>query len=248
MDPAEELTTKLEKIFGKRVISIMYNPEKKEGVQEGDEICIVSALEKEDSFEKLGRCVVVLNGSGGDFKTALLISYLLRKKISYYTCFVPTVAGSSLCYLILHSNKLMFGQNSLLTQIDPIFEHEGESYRAIKRLDDQNKEIRDKAHDVFNYVFGQLNRLLSHKYSLLNLKKVELGDLSPIIYMFMGKDYHEDGVRYEELKKLNINLELVSEDTIQIGKKLINECRNKLFEEDKRLIVQTKHGSYVLIN
>jgi len=245
MDEAEESTKKLEKIYGMPVFCIVYNPKMEEGIKEGDEICLGCAIEQELKKGALNKCMILLSGSGGDFKTALLMSYLIRKKFDYYSCLVPSVAGSSLCYIILHSNKLLMGKNSLLTQIDPKFDVEGESYRAIKQLDNPNPNIRNKSHDIFHYVFGELNNLLSHKYSLLKSRKVEIGDISPIIYLFMGKEYHEDGVRLEEIKKLNVNINLVEEDVIEVSKKLVNMCWEKLLEDNKRLIVQTKNGSYV---
>ncbi len=242
------LCRKLEELTGRRTIAIIYNPEYEEGIMEGDENFLMCAIQQETKFQKLNNCNVILSGSGGDFRTALLMSYLLRNKLAYYSCFVPSVAGSSMCYLILHANKLIMGKESLLTQIDPIFEHDGESYRALKQLSSPIKELSNKAHDIWQFVYGQLEKLLSHKHSLLGSRKVNLGDLSPLIYLFMGKECHEDGVRYQEISRLNLNLDLAPEDQILLGKKLVSGCWDKASEEGKRLIIQTKHGSYVLDN
>ena len=234
----EELISKLEETFQKKVIWLVYNPYKE--IEKGDEVYIKWVIKKEN----FSNCILILSGSGGDFETALLMSYILRNNINYYACFIPSVAGSSLCYIILHSNKLIMGRNSLLTQIDPLFEHEGDQYRAIKHLDDDKIIIHNKSHDVFNYVFEKLKCLLSYKQSLLKCREVKLGYISPIIYLFMGKEYHDSGVRYHELSKLNINLELVEEDIINIGKKLIRECRRELEIEKNRLVIQTNKGGY----
>lgn len=240
----EELVKKLENLFGKKVIALIYNPENEEGIRKGDERYIRGFLEKENLSKNIDNCIVLLNGSGGDFETALLISYILRNNFPYFSCFIPTVAGSALCYIIIHGNKLLVGKDSLLTQIDPIFEYEGESYRAIKRLDDPNEEIHNKAHDIFNYVIGHLERLLSHKHSILKSREVKLGDMSPIIYLFMGKDYHESGVRLSEVQKLNINIQIVEEDKINVGKELVNECHSELIKENSRFVFQTSNGGY----
>jgi len=240
----EELTKKLQEKFGKKVISIIYNPSIEEGIQAGDEYCITTVIEREIKKQGTQNCVILLSGSGGDFKTALLMSHLLRNNLNHYTCFIPIVAGSALCYIILHSNKLLMGESALLTQIDPIFEHDGERYRAIKHLDNQDKKIHDKSHDIFNYVSARLSEILSHKHSILNVNGVNLGDFSPIIYLFMGKGYHDEGVRFHELKKLNINLGLAEEEKVTLGKELVRECREKLEEFNSRLIIQTENGSY----
>ena len=240
----EELVVKLERLFDKRVISLVYNPEIEEGIKKGDEYYIRCLLEKENILKNVNSCIFLLNGSGGNFETALLISHILRKNFSYYSCFIPTVAGSALCYIILHGNKLLFGEQSLLTQIDPIFEYEGESYRAIKHLDDENSDIRNKAHDIFNYVYSHLVKILHHKDSLLKSKDVKLGDISPIIYLFMGKEFHESGVRLSEVQKLNINTQLIDEEKINIGKELIKECHSELVKEGCRFVLLTNSGGY----
>ena len=240
------LVRKLENFFGKKVILIVYNPEFEGGVVPGDERFIGWVIDKERKNEPINNCILILSGSGGDFKTALHSSYILRNWLSYYACFVPSVAGSALCYLILHSNKLLMGKNSLLTQIDPLFEHKGLFYRAIKNLDNENEEIKNKSHDIFNHVTGQLQKLLSHKNSLVGFRDFKPGDMSPIIYLFMGKEDHESGVRYAELSKLNLNIDLVQDEIVNDANYLIALCRRELSEENSRLVIHTKEGGYFL--
>lgn len=244
------LTTKLESIFSKRVISIIYNPAIEEGILPGDEYKLRDALNRINQNEIFDKSVIILGGSGGDFKTAILMSHLLRNRFSYYSCFVPFVAGSALCYIILHSNKLIFGRNSLLTQIDPLFEHEGDFYRAIKNLSNSDPEIYQKSHTVFWEVNGHLTRLLSHRYSLLNRSKtnpedtISTKEIIPITDIFMGKENHEDGVRYSELDNVNINLELADDILVELGTGLMKECQSELAKENARVLIQFREGGY----
>ena len=76
---AEELIGELENKFEKKVIAIVYN-NIETGIQEGDEFCVSSALEREIKKQGIKNCVVLLSGSGGDFKTALLISHRVCDK------------------------------------------------------------------------------------------------------------------------------------------------------------------------
>ena len=242
----DKLIKDLEEGFNKRVYAIVFNPLKEEGIKEGDEKYLTFFIGRENVRD----CILILNGSGGEFKTALLSSCLLRGHLNYYCCFIPSVAGSSLCYFILKANKLLIGKNTILTQIDPLFEYQGESLRAIKNLSNPNKEIKDKAHEIFNYVRDKLRDLLSEKPSLLSKDcfsgdgSIRIDELGKIIDLFMGKEYHESGLQIKDLERLKLNFGLVDDRLVTIGNNLIRECRNELFEEDSRFVIQTNKGGY----
>lgn len=248
----EEMIIQLEEYFGKRVFAIVYNPIREEGIKTNDETYIAYFIEKVIKKENIRDCVIILNGFGGDFRTSLLCSSLLRKNLNYYSCLIPSVVGSSLCYFVLQSNKLILGKNSKITQIDPLIEHEGEQLRAIKNLTHPDGEIRKKAHRVLSYNIEILKKILK-KEGILNSScfsnenEINIYELKRIIDVFMGKEFHESGLKFEELKKLKINLKMEDEEIIKISKEIVHLCRKELFEEEEgydRLIIHTKNGSY----
>ncbi|MDD5015371.1 MAG: hypothetical protein PHW73_09815 [Atribacterota bacterium] len=242
---------KLEEYFGKRVFVLIYNPLNEKGIDINDETYIEWFLERVIKPEKIRDCVIILNGFGGDFKTAILSSSLLRENLNYYSCLVPSVIGSSLCYFVLQSNKLLVGEKSILTQIDPLFEHNGELLRAIKNLSSIDGEIRKKAHKVFDYNIEMLKNILK-KGGLLSKEcfsknnEIHFGELGKIIDLFMGKIFHESGININELKKLKIRLKIENEEIINLANEIIGDCRNELFEEEdyNRFIIHSREGGY----
>src|SRR3989344_4583289 len=107
------LVMELEEIFGKRVFAIVYNRNGEEGVKEGDEKYFKHFIDEIIKKEHVRDCVLILNGPGGNLKTSIICSQLLRDNLQRYDSFVPTVAGSSLCYFILQSDRLFMGEKSI---------------------------------------------------------------------------------------------------------------------------------------
>jgi len=121
-----ELVIELEKLFGKRIFAIVFNPAYEQGISEGDEISFQYFLEEIIKKENIKDCIIILSGFGGNLRTGILCSQLLRENISRYSILVPSVACSSISYFLLQCDKILLGKRSIITQIDPIFNYDGE--------------------------------------------------------------------------------------------------------------------------
>jgi hypothetical protein len=199
-----EILSKLEEIFRKPVFVMVYNPFNEKGIAENDEIYIKWFIENIIKKKNIRDCAIILNGFGGDLKTALLSSQILRENLNYYSCFVPSVIGSSLIYFALQSNKLVLGEKSILTQIDPIFEHKGETLRAIKNISNIDSEIRTKSQKIINYNMEILKKILKKgklldKKCFSKLDEINQDELERIVHLFMGKKFHESGLRINDV-------------------------------------------------
>tara|TARA_Y100000034_G_C6892817_1_gene411056 strand:- start:682 stop:1470 length:789 start_codon:yes stop_codon:yes gene_type:complete len=240
-----EIILELESLFGKRVFALIFNPTIEAGIEKGDEEYIMDFIEKIIKKENVKDCVLILNGFGGNLKTAILCSNLLRNNLGKYDCFVPSVIGSSLCYFVLQSDRLLVSSNSKLTQIDPIFTYQGEELRAIKNLSEEKDSIKRRlAHEFYNPVFENLKLLLHsrpHVFKKILSKKgrVSTNYIIKLVDAFMGGDYHESGLGIDELKELNVNLTVVDEEIVGKANLLVMKCRDELFKENARFVIQT---------
>ena len=240
-----EIICKLEEIFRKRVFAIVYNPDIEEGIKNGDEKYIMHFIENVIKKEGIKECIIIFNGFGGNLQTAILCAYLLRQNIQKFECFVPSVIGSSLCYFAFLSDKLLMGNKSKLTQIDPIFNYMGEELRAIKYLSEQkDSEKRILAHQFFNPVLENLRNILYNEPHVFidvvsRKKKVRIDYIGKLVDLFMGGEFHESGLSAEELKELKINVSILGNETVEIANLLIKKCREELAEEGARFVIQT---------
>jgi len=233
-----ELIKEIEDTFRKKVFAIIFNP------KNGDEIYFAHFIEQIIKKENIEDCILILNGFGGNLKTAILCSQLLRDSLKKYSVFIPTVACSSICYLVLQSDKLYLGKNSILTQIDPIFNYDGEELRAIRRLNDSNPSVRTIAQNYYNPIFENLKTIIKNKPHVFNeevskrsQKKTDY--LIRLVDTWMGKELHESGLRIKDLNELKVNYEILNEEIIEKAKMLIKLCLEELFEENQRFIIQT---------
>jgi len=242
-----ELIKDLEGIFKRRVFAIVYNPyyeESKQGIQLGDEEPITYFVENVIRKEKTKDCVFILTGFGGNLKAAIWCSEIFRNNLDYYISFVPTVAGSAICYFVLQSNRLLIGEKSILTQMDPIFDYQRKEFRAIKHLNDKNPEIKELAHEVYNPVFENLKRIIQNPPHVFEKgvhkecqKKTNF--FVKAIDLLMGKELHESGLTTKDLDDLKIDYIILKEEIIEKAKILTNECQKELISENRRFIIQT---------
>ncbi len=246
-----EVLIKLEEHFRKPVFVFIYNPLNEKGIAEKDELYIRWFIENVIRKKNIRDCTIILNGFGGDLKTALLSSQILRDNLNYYACFVPSVIGSSLVYFALQSNKLILGEKSILTQIDPIFEYKGETLRAIKNLSNLDVEIRTRSQKIINYNMEILKRILKRgklldKGCFSKENEINNDELERIVHLFMGKKFHESGLKVNDLSRLKINKRIENEDIIKITNELIRKCRDELFSmsDYNRLVILTNEGGY----
>lgn len=241
------LVQELEKDLGKRVFAIIYNPSYHEGIKEGDQKYIYDFLENvigEGQIEE--ECIFIFSGFGGNLKTAILCSEMIRKKLKKYSIFIPTVACSSICYFVLQADQLLIGKKSILTQIDPMFDYEGDSLRAIKNLNHSDPRISYLSKKFFNPVFENIKRVIQNpphvfesEVSKRSLKKTDY--LIKLIDSWMGKDYHESEISFRELKRLKVHFKVLDESIIEKAKVLIKECMRELDGEDQRFVIQTNN-------
>jgi len=238
------LIKELEKYFEKRVFAIIFNPSYGNGISEGDEVYFRYFIDEIIKKEKVTDCIILLSGFGGNLRTAILCSQILREGISRYSCFIPSVACSSLSYFVLQSNKLLLGRRSILTQIDPIFSYDGDDLRAIKHLNDPNPKIREIAHAMHNPVFENLKRVIKTRPNVFS-KEVAKNSQQGTEYLiktadfWMGKDFHNSGLKFSDLERLKVVYSVVPEEIIQIAKQLVNACLEELTIEDQRFVIQT---------
>jgi len=239
-----ELIRELEEFFGKRVFAIVYNPGNEEGIKNGDERYFEGFIEKVIKKEDIKECIFILSGFGGNLRAAILCSEIIRKNLDKYSIIIPTVACSSICYFVLQSDYLLLGKKSILTQIDPIFNYDGEDLRAIKHLNDLDPRINELSHAYYNPVFENLKRVIQTRPNVFNksvskrvAKKTDY--LIKIVDYWMGEDFHESGLNIKNLNELKVNYSILSEEIIEKAKILVRECLEELFNEKQRFMIQT---------
>ncbi len=240
-----QLIAEIEDFFGKPVYAIVYNPSFEEGISEGDERYFSFFIEKILKPHKVKDCIIIMSGLGGNLKTSLLCSQILRNNLENYSVFIPTVAGSSLCYFILNSNLLLVGNKSILTQIDPVFYNNGEEYRCINCLNHLDPKIKRFATENFNSVFEILRDIITSDKNVFDIEVVKrsrkkLDYLNLVINHWMKKDgSHFDKIDLKELIKLKVKFKKITPLIVEGAINLINLCREELYEENQRFVIQT---------
>lgn len=238
-----ERVSELEEIFSKRVFVIVYDASQG-GIKLGDWIWFKShfidtVLGKEDK-----NCIFIFEGIGGNLKTAILCSELLRKNIKRYSIFVPTVAASALCYFILQSDKLLIGDKSCVTQLDAVFDSDNEEIRAIKALNHPDPRIKSLAKETHSFLLERIKKILKNTPHVFNkgvAKKSQkkLDYLCKVADAWMGKEKHESPIKRKDLIKMEVNFQKINEKVIKKATELIEECRKELKIENKRFTIQT---------
>lgn len=240
-----ELIKKLEEHFRKPVFLITYNYSTNPPngfIEPGDEFYFRQF--RDDVLKGITDCVFILNGPGGNIKTAIACSQFLRDALIRYDCFVPTVVGSSLCYFVLQSDRLLVGEGSLLTQIDPLFNYNGKELRAIEHFNSSNPEIKRLAGDVHNSTLENMKRILKNRPHVFK-KEVSIASkkryqyIEKVVQFWMKKSDHDKPLTIEEMEKMKIELKCVPEEVVNTAKELIKLCQDELVNEDKRFVIQT---------
>lgn len=242
-----ELVLELEQLFrGKRVFAIVYSRDEScpGFIRPGDEYWFRHFIDEVLKKENVPECVIILNGPGGNVKTAILCSQMLRESLIRYDTLVPTALGSSLCYFVLQSDRLLLSEKSLLTQIDPVFDYEGNELRAKEHLNDSNSVIRDMAHNVFNSTRDHIQRVLKttpHVFEkeVSQNSQTKLRFLGKMVDFWMGKEAHEKTIAFHELKDLKVKHKKVDDEILEKAKILVDECLKELKSENMRFVIQT---------
>jgi hypothetical protein len=237
-----ELVTELEVIFNKKVFALVFHPGDEDGIKDGDEKYIYDFLKNHNNCPL--DSVWILSGRGGNLRTAILCSELLRKNLKRYETFVPTVAGSALCYFIIQSDKLLIGKNSKITQMDPMFYYDGEDLRAIKQLGNADPQKAFLAKNIYSPVINNVRRAITtppnvFREDVQKISQSKLHYLARMVDMWMGKEYHESGLSVKDMELMGIKFKIQDQEIIEKAKNLIKECRDELEKEDQRFVIQT---------
>ncbi|MEK6844363.1 MAG: hypothetical protein AABX83_02955 [Nanoarchaeota archaeon] len=248
-----QLILELEYHFNKKVFAIIYNPAYEEGIKEGDHRYFYDFIHNiiKDNNLPLDS-IWIISGMGGNLKSAIACSDILRKSLKRYETFIPSIVGSALCYFVLQSDKLLIGERSIITQMDPMFEYEGEELRAIKRLNDPDPSRSTLAKSLYNPVFENLKELIKNQPHVFEdevskISKNKTNYLIKLVDFWLGKDFHESGLTMKEMKEMKIKLKIINEEIIEKARLLVKECINELMEEDQRFVIQTGNieGEYL---
>jgi hypothetical protein len=252
LEQARDLLTKIQEATGVHVFSIVYNPYK-EGIKTP-----LSTNEKDDAWyinaalehSKITDANVILHGPGGDFKIGMKMAYTLRKYLKNYKTIVPSICCSALCFCALKSDQLEINDKSKITQIDPLFEEDGQLLRAVEVQFCEEETRRHKAKKILSACKEQIMQLIKEKPSLYNHRKVEweeVYDVDQISDRFMWKPDHLEGVSFEEMGSLNLKVKKNEDpELINLMKKYVELCQEILIYEDRRVIIGcSKRYAYV---
>lgn len=236
----------LEDYFGKRVFALIYNPLIEEGISEDDEFYFRDFIIRMIKRQNLKNCIILLNGFGGNLRTAIACSQLLRDNLEYYECFVPSSVSSSISYFILQSDRLLIGEKSIITQIDPIFEDDNGERRAIENLANEDKEISRLSRSFFSPVIENLKRVIKTPPNVFETEVVKqsqksVKSLKKVIDFWMGKKFHESRLDLQKISTLKIKHKIVPPEIIQKAIELIKDCREELIDENARFVIQTSY-------
>ncbi|MDP3026564.1 MAG: hypothetical protein Q8N63_02560 [Nanoarchaeota archaeon] len=238
------IVLELEKIFNKPVFALIFHPGDEDGIKAGDEKYFHHFLNEINKNSLPLDSVWIISGRGGNLKAAIMCSELLRKSLKRYETFVPTVAGSALCYFILQSDKLLIGQKAKITQRDPMFEYDGEDLRAIKNIGNSDPRKATLAQEIFLPVFENVKRLIItppnvFKEEIQKVSKNKTRYLVRLVDVWMGKDLHESGLTFQDMNQLGVKYKIEDEEIVEKSKSLIKECLKELEIEDQRFVIQT---------
>ena len=253
-DKIKSLVCELRNIMQKgEIIAIIYNPEKEEGMHERD--CdFLNAL-----FDKVKYTypLILLSGHGGDFSTGLFFPTLINKKVEKYRVFIPRVCGSALCYTILKSRELFIGENTYISQIDPIFQYKGSWVRAIEHIHSIDDNLKQNSREVFDVAQKYVKKLSESPsiFKYRDMSEHEFQHVELIVTNFMNKGDHAKEILPKEMEELEINFTRVNNEEDKIANDLITLCQDYTLEQDARVIFvssipiniegEEEHGTFI---
>lgn len=233
----KNLICELRDSMGKgEIIAIIYNPFREEGIQKKDEKFLMSLFDK----VKYTYPLILLSGHGGDFSTAVYFPKIINKKVEKYRVFIPRICGSALCYTILKARELIIGENTHISQIDPLFEFNGEWVRAIEYLHSTDEDLRTKSRAAFDTVQEYVKQLIEppcifkyRDYTCGEFLHTEL-----MVSNFMNKNIeHADEITFKQLEQLEANLvKIEMSDADQIANELVFLCQDYTIQQNARVV------------
>jgi len=234
----KKLIKGLTEALGSEIIAIIYNPRREEGMKEADCKFLKHILISRRHVSPL----FILNGNGGDFVSGVFFPYIIRNSVKNYAVYIPRICCSALCYTLLKANRLLVGENTIITQIDPTFQYKGEVRRAVKVM--KSKKINDRflierAREIFSLAEGEVRKLIASPslFRERKLKYYEHMQMDDLASLFMNKGDHYDEVSIKELEKLGAKVEDLRnwrEDTV--ANELIFKCQDFTIENDVRVV------------
>ena len=202
--------------ISEEILLIYYNPSIENSMKKNDEKWLTSYLE----CLNFKRCLVIPYGIGGNTKTGILMTYLLRRKFDRYSLFPPFSACSSLSYFVLKADKLYMGEKTVLSQIDPIMEYGGEEIRLIKLLNEKEHPLHLEANNNFIRIREIIFKMLSEQPSIIKKRKKTLlyeDEIEEnIVDLFLNKKEHCSNLTFGDFKNLNMNVCKIEDNNINM--------------------------------
>lgn len=226
-----------EEIGNQEIIAIVYNPYK-DGIDNPDRLFLKDLFDKNNYKNPL----IILSGPGGKFSPGVYFPYIIKDSVKKYSVYIPRICGSALCYTLLKANKLYVGENTTITQIDPLFEYNGETRRAIKVHKDKTIKdalLKEKARQILNLSTEEIRKLID-KPSLIRDEKIdyfEFKQFDELASLFMNKGTHFDKINISELINLGANIEEYNGLKIDtLANRFIELCQDFAIQKDVRVI------------
>jgi hypothetical protein len=231
-----ENLAKLKTTFdGRDIICLVYSQDNPEGIKLAD-VQFMNVLLKQT---KINNPLLLLHGHGGDMIPSVMMPHLLHKKVSNYKVYIPIICCSGLCYTIFKAQEVIVTKDTVITQIDPIFVHNGETLRAIKHLHSPDSEIKDMARDVFDVAQTNVKELTTPP-SIFKFKTMEPGEFAhheSLVGYFMNKKDHEAKISMKELKEIEVNIiDDENPERKEFAEELIEACQNIMKPHGTRVI------------
>lgn len=232
----KDLVCELKDLAGRgEIIAIIYNPFYDEGMKEED----CDFLAKLFDNQKYTYPLFVLSGKGGDFSTGIHLPHLINKEVKNYRVYIPRICGSALCYTIFKAKELLVGENTKITQIDPLFEYNGNPFRAIKEIRSTDDILKAKARVVFDVAQKYILKLSSPPsvFKFDWIKHNDFAHLDSIAVCFMNKEDHDKPITVKELEEMEVNLNKIGGSEIDlIANEFIMACQDFTIENNVRVI------------
>jgi hypothetical protein len=243
MENRKEIFEKLEDYFALPVASIVYDNEY--DIEKVD-------LERLDCFFsnfKHNQAAIILHGEGGNPITATDMAITLRQQFhKKLVALVPECASSSMGYLWLISNNAFFNSNTVATQMNTFFKHNGEWISAIEGLTHPEAIVRENSKIIHDIDFKRLENILLRPDSIMggNLPtdKSERDELLEIIFFQTCKrEKHDYPLTITKLKEMNFRVEQTPRIINDLLVRYVDFAKAEILLNKKRFVIESKTDS-----
>lgn len=164
---------------------------------------IEKVTEKYPDKEKRPPLHIVIHSPGGTVSSSYVTSKVLRENFKEIVGFIPHMAASGATILSLSCNKLVFGNISRLTGINPIYFSDGgisSPLSVLRSFDKLEEELATKAENEISY---------PKKHLLKTITAEELDDASHVmdlVEQYTSELMNKAGYKETEVKKVITDL------------------------------------------